>query len=92
MTTKLDTGSLFPRTTLRLVGDISFALAHGVTRAQADALGAWWDDRRDSIQPSEFVIERDGRVLHATYSSSPIGRVEPGDVLSAPRFSDRPAP
>ncbi len=61
---------------------LSFPVAHGVTRATGEALGAWWDERRGYIQPSEFVIQRDGVVVHSTYSSSPIGRTDPGDVLS----------
>ncbi len=61
---------------------ISFPLGHGVTRELADRLGSWWDERRDFIQPSEFVIDRSGRILSSTYSSSPIGRTDPGDVLS----------
>ena len=61
---------------------ISFPLGFGVTREIGDELGAWWDERRDFIQPSEFVFSRDGRILSSTYSSSPIGRVDPGDVVS----------
>ena len=62
--------------------DVSFPVCHGVTRDVGDKLGSWWDERRDFIQPSEFVIRQDGTVVSATYSSAPIGRVEAGDVLS----------
>ncbi len=61
---------------------ISFPIGFGVSREIGDELGAWWDERRDFIQPSEFVISRDGKVLCSTYSSSPIGRLDPGDVIS----------
>ena len=61
---------------------ITFPLGHGVDRALADRIGAWWDERRGFIQPSEFVIRQDGTVLHSTYSASPIGRTDPGDVVS----------
>ena len=61
---------------------LSFPVAYDVTREHADSLGAWWDGKRDFIQPSEFIINRKGVVLSATYSSGPIGRVEPQDALS----------
>ena len=38
------------------------------------------------IQPSEFLIGRDGKVLSATYSTGPIGRLRAEDVLSLVRF------
>ena len=59
-----------------------------MTRADADAMGAWWDDRRDHIQPSEFLLMGDGRVVSSTYSSSPVGRVAPADALSLLQFVD----
>ena len=62
--------------------DLGFPVAHGIQRAQGDAIGAWWDERRDFIQPSEFVLRQDGRVLSATYSTGPIGRLDAGDALS----------
>ena len=61
--------------------DVSFPVAHGVTKEDADKLGAWWDGRRDFIQPSEFILRRDGRVVSATYSSGPVGRLDAGDAL-----------
>ncbi len=65
---------------------ISFPLGYGVTREIGERLGSWWDEGRDFIQPSEFVISQGGRILSSTYSSSPIGRTDPGDVISLLRF------
>jgi len=65
---------------------ISFPIGHGVTREDADRFGAWWDDRRNFIQPSEFLIERGGTVVHSAHSASPIGRTDPGDVISMLTF------
>ncbi len=62
--------------------ELSFPVAHGVTRDVADALGAWWDTRRDFIQPSEFILDSSGRVLSATYSTGPVGRLDAKDALS----------
>ena len=66
--------------------DLSFPIAVGVTRADADAVGAWWDNRRGFIQPSEFILDRDGTVLSATYSTGPVGRLDAADALSLVRI------
>ncbi len=62
-----------------------------MTRAMADQLGAWWEDRRNIIQPSEFIVDTQGKVRTSSYSSGPIGRVDPGDVIRLVRFYDRQA-
>ena len=70
---------------------LSFPVAYGVTRAQAECIGAWWEDRRGIIQPSEFVVAADGKVRAATYSSGPIGRVDAADVVKLVAFYDKQA-
>ena len=70
---------------------LSFPVAYGVTRAMADQLGSWWEERRGIIQPSEFLVAADGKVRSATYSSGPIGRVEAGDVVKLVNFYDQQA-
>ena len=61
--------------------EVNFPVGEGVTREIADALGSWWEDRRSIIQPSEFIIRKDGSVACSTYSSGPIGRMEPEDAV-----------
>ena len=61
---------------------LGFPLGYGVTREQGDAMGAWWDEERNFIQPSEFVISPDGRVRMSTYSNSPVGRMDPAEMLT----------
>ena len=61
---------------------LGFPVAYGMTRADGDALGSWWEERRDHIQPSEFVISRSGKVIKSTYSNSPIGRMDPAEALT----------
>ena len=68
---------------------LDFPVAEGVTRDQARALDAWWEDRRSIIQPSEFVLNRDGRVVTSTYSSGPIGRMDAEDVVRLVNFLER---
>ncbi|MGE0715723.1 MAG: redoxin domain-containing protein [Alphaproteobacteria bacterium] len=61
---------------------VSFPVAYGVTREIAHAVGAWWDSGRGIVQPAEFVVGPDRTVLSATYSTGPIGHIEPSDVVS----------
>ncbi len=69
-----------------MAADLNFPVAWGVTRDIGDQLGAWWEEERDFIQPSEFFIQGDGKVIASTYSSSPIGRMEPEDGLALAKF------
>ena len=64
-----------------VASEVSFPVAHGATRADADAIGAWWGDARGIIQPSEFLIDEDGKIVADTYSSGPIGRMDAADVV-----------
>ena len=52
-----------------------------MTREIGDQIGAFWEERRNHIQPSEFLITNTGRVLSSTYSSSPVGRMDPEETL-----------
>lgn len=69
--------------------DLSFPVAFGVTHAQAGELGSWWEERRQIIQPSNFVLNDAGKVLSATYSTGPIGRLEPADVIRFIEFQEK---
>ena len=66
--------------------EVSFPIGYGVTRNIADTLGAWWEDRRNIIQPSEFIVGTDNRVVISSYSDGPLGRMEGADVISLIRF------
>ena len=66
--------------------EVSYPVAYGAMRADGDAIGAWWEDRRGIIQPSEFLLASDGRVATSSYSSGPIGRIEPRDVIGLIKF------
>lgn len=63
-----------------------------MTREDGDRIGAWWEERRDHIQPSEFVLSKSGKVMMSTYSNSPIGRMDPAETLSLIKYlNDRRA-
>lgn len=69
---------------------LSYPVGYGATRAQADQLGAWWEERRQIIQPAEFIV-RDGKVLVSGYSSGPIGRFEAAEVVKLINFYEAQA-
>lgn len=59
----------------------SFPFAWGMTRADADRIGAWWEDRRQIVQPSEFILNDAGAVEVSSYSDGPLGRIDAADAL-----------
>ncbi len=69
-----------------VAAEVSFPVAHGVTRATADAIGAWWEDRRNIVQPSELLIDSDGKITVSSYSDGPLGRMEATDVVKLVAF------
>lgn len=71
-----------------VAADLSFPVAYGITRDNADSIGAWWEDRRAIIQPSEFILDAEGRVVTSSYSSGPIGRIDAADVVKMIRFRE----
>jgi peroxiredoxin len=74
-----------------VAAELPFPVAYGVTREQADAIGAWWEERRGIIQPAEFMLDAQGKVRSSTYSSGPIGRVDAADVVKLINFYDAQA-
>ena len=70
---------------------LSYPLAYGMTRADAERIGAWWEDRRGIIQPANFIVGHDGTVKASTYSSAQIGRMESGHVVKVLEFYDKQA-
>jgi len=69
-----------------VASDLSFPVAEGTTRETADALGAWWEEKRGIVQPSEFVIRRDGTIVHSSYSDGPLARTQAEDVCMLVNF------
>ena len=74
-----------------VAAELPFPVAYGVTREQADQIGAWWEERRGIIQPAEFMLDAQGKVRSSTYSSGPIGRVDAADVVKLINFYDAQA-
>lgn len=59
----------------KIAETVSYPVGYGVTREMAGQIGAWWEERRGIVQPSEFILDGDGRVRTSTYSSGPVGRI-----------------
>tara|TARA_R110001606_G_scaffold163007_1_gene307126 strand:- start:490 stop:810 length:321 start_codon:yes stop_codon:yes gene_type:complete len=64
----------------------NFPIGYGVTKDIADTLGSWWEERRQIIQPSEFIINAEGKVMASSYSDGPLGRIDAGDVIKMVNF------
>jgi peroxiredoxin len=64
-----------------VAAEVSFPVGYGVTRADADTLDSWWEERRSIIQPSEFIFGPDGKVLASSYSDGPLGRIDGADAI-----------
>ena len=66
--------------------EVNFPVGEGVTREIADSLGSWWEDRRSIIQPSEFILGPDNKVMSSSYSDGPLGRLQADDVVKLITF------
>ena len=64
-----------------IAANLPFPVAFGVTPAEAEELGSWWEERRGIVQPSEFIVDTAGTILHASYSSGPLARTSADDVI-----------
>ncbi|MBI4281958.1 MAG: redoxin domain-containing protein [Chloroflexi bacterium] len=63
---------------------LTFPVAYGCTRAEADAIGAWWGNHPpdgEHIQPAEFLLGRGGVVLGSMYASGPVGRMSADEAI-----------
>jgi len=74
-----------------VAAELLFPVGYGVTRDMADQIGAWWEERRSIVQPAEFIVGANGKVIASSYSSGPIGRIEPADVVKLINFHEAQA-
>ncbi|NQU69482.1 MAG: redoxin domain-containing protein [Rhodospirillales bacterium] len=72
-----------------IAADLSYPVAYGVTQEQADILGAWWEPNRPIIQPTEFLLDADHKIITATYSAGPIGRMNAPDLVKVVQFNEK---
>jgi len=61
--------------------NIEFPVVYGLdVRNEAEKIGAYFDSENGYFQPANFIL-RDGKVVQATYSSGPLGRLQAEQVL-----------
>ncbi len=61
--------------------NIEFPVVYGLdVRKEAEKIGSYFDSENGYFQPANFIL-RNGKVLHATYSSGPLGRLQAQQVL-----------
>lgn len=66
--------------------EVNFPVGFEVSREIADQLGSWWEDRRQIIQPSEFILGPDNKVMASSYADGPLGRMQGDDVVKLINF------
>ena len=69
-----------------VAAEVGFPVAYGAARDTADKIGAFWEDRRGIIQPAEFVLGADNKVIVSSYSDGPLGRIDAADVVKLIKF------
>ncbi len=60
---------------------ITFPVAYGGNKEDADLVGGWGFKDRNSFHPSEFILGRSGVVLGSVYASGPVGRMGWDEVV-----------
>ena len=60
----------------------TFAIAYGLKVPEdADKVGAYWEERRQIIHATNFIIDSEKKITQACYSIGPIGRIVAQDAL-----------
>jgi peroxiredoxin len=66
---------------------LTFPVAYGLeVPADAERIGAFWEERRKIIHATNFILDSDRKVVDASYSIGPIGRIVAADALSHTQF------
>jgi hypothetical protein len=63
-------------------------IGHGATRTTAESIGAWWNEARGIVEPAEFILGADDKVIASSYSAGPLGRIEAADVIRMINFRE----
>ncbi|MDG2250344.1 MAG: hypothetical protein P8N11_05825 [Gammaproteobacteria bacterium] len=75
--------------TAEVAADLGFPVAFNMTKDDGDAIGSWWDEKRQIIQPSEFLLTKKGRVIISVYSNGPVERMDPNETLTLIKYLNK---
>lgn len=67
---------------MTLKESFTFPVAYGVNALEvAKNTGAFYDEKREFLHATGFILKPDGTVATAVYASGPVGRLIPADSL-----------
>ena len=71
---------------------LTFPVGYGLPlKETAAALGAFYEERRNVLQATGFVMKPDKTIVVSQYSSGPIGRLVWQDILGLVQFYKKPS-
>lgn len=71
---------------------LTFPIGYGLPMKEtAAALGAFYEERRNILQATGFVMKPDKTIVVSQYSSGPIGRLVWQDILGLVQFYKKPS-
>lgn len=60
----------------------TFPIAYGLRVPQdAEKVGAYWEERREMIHATNFILDSEKKITQACCSTGPIGRIVAEDAL-----------
>lgn len=72
--------------------NLSFPVMYGMDGPKtAELLGSYYEERRNIIHPSNFILGPDKKIVSITLSSGPVGRLTPEDVVRIVTFYKKQA-
>ena len=71
---------------------VTIPVAYGIDgRGVCQATGAYWEERRSIVHATGFLLRPDGRIVHAVYSTGPVGRFVATDMIRQIEFQQKAA-
>jgi peroxiredoxin len=62
---------------------LSFIVGGELNAQEVSAkVGAFFEAKRNHVQPTDFIVNPNGQIVSATYSTGPIGRLTAADTLA----------
>lgn len=66
---------------------LDFPVAYGLeVPRDAEKIGAFWEERRGIFHATDFILNAERKVVHASYSTGPLGRISAKEALSIMQF------